>query len=99
MALEPWPLRLQAEGEGLEQDTQILVTDKAGGSSGRFFTASTWISVVPPTAAWQEMDINRKFKKAFCEPGNSDFCPPATWVEALLANFEGDFLVRMPRLM
>ena len=29
VTLEPWPLRLQAEGEGLEADTQILVTDKA----------------------------------------------------------------------
>ncbi|CAL1129591.1 unnamed protein product [Cladocopium goreaui] len=65
---EPLSLRLQAKGEGLEADTQILVTDK-------------------------EMDINRKFKKAFCEPGNVDFCPPVNWVEALLSNFNMDEFV------
>ncbi|CAK9092097.1 unnamed protein product [Durusdinium trenchii] len=62
-------LRLQADGEGLEVDTQILLTDS-------------------------EMDINRKFKKAFCEPGNVDFCPPVNWVQALLTNFQlKDFVV------
>jgi len=61
-------LRLQAQGEGLEADTQILVTDK-------------------------EMDINRKFKKAFCEPGNLEFCPPVSWVQALLSIFKQDEFV------
>eukprot|EP00438_Fugacium_kawagutii_P029946 Skav229964 [mRNA] locus=scaffold327:197678:204314:+ [translate_table: standard] len=65
-------LRLQAEGEGQEADTQILVTDK-------------------------EMDINRKFKKAFCEPGNLDFNPPVQWVEALLSTFNmNEFVDRSP---
>ncbi|CAE8619548.1 unnamed protein product, partial [Polarella glacialis] len=63
----PASLRLQAAGEGLEVDTQILVTDNA-------------------------MDISRKIKKAFCEPGNVDFCPPLSWVEALLLG-EGEFVV------
>lgn len=60
-------LRLQADGEGLEADNQVLITDS-------------------------EMDINRKIKKAFCEPGNVDFCPPLRWIEVLLQN-AGTFTV------
>ncbi|CAK0801888.1 unnamed protein product [Prorocentrum cordatum] len=57
-------LRLRAEGEGLEADTNLFLTDR-------------------------EMDVNRKVKKAFCEPENVDFCPPLDWVDALLPLSDG----------
>jgi len=42
----------------------------------------------------KEMDVNRKVKKAFCEPGNADFCPPLDWVQALLPSIPGaEFVV------
>lgn len=63
-------LRLQSPGDGLEVDTQILVTDK-------------------------EMDVNRKVKKAFCEPGNVEFNPPVAWVQAMLPALpEKQFVVK-----
>jgi len=40
----------------------------------------------------KDMDLNRKVKKAFCEPGNAEFCPPINWVEALLPS-QGEFVV------
>jgi len=43
----------------------------------------------------KEMDVNRKVKKAFCEPGNVEFNPPVAWVQALLPDFpEKQFVVR-----
>eukprot|EP00450_Noctiluca_scintillans_P013971 CAMPEP_0194508754 /NCGR_PEP_ID=MMETSP0253-20130528/39094_1 /TAXON_ID=2966 /ORGANISM="Noctiluca scintillans" /LENGTH=734 /DNA_ID=CAMNT_0039351825 /DNA_START=17 /DNA_END=2221 /DNA_ORIENTATION=- len=53
------PLRLMPEGEGVEADVNLLITDK-------------------------EIDVNRKLKKAFCEPQNISFCPPIALVSALL---------------
>ncbi|CAJ1444041.1 unnamed protein product [Effrenium voratum] len=41
----------------------------------------------------KEMDVNRKMKKAFCQPGNAEFCPPIDWVEAMLPAF-GEFMVK-----
>lgn len=61
-------LRLRAEGEGLEADTNLFLTDR-------------------------EMDVNRKVKKAFCEPENTDFCPPLEWVDALLP-LSGEFVLK-----
>mmetsp|Transcript_53731 Transcript_53731/g.172219 ORF Transcript_53731/g.172219 Transcript_53731/m.172219 type:complete len:746 (-) Transcript_53731:71-2308(-) len=52
-------LRLLPEGEGVEVDVNILLTDK-------------------------EVEVNKKVKKAFCEPGNTGFCPPISWVAELL---------------
>jgi len=39
-----------------------------------------------------EMDVNRKFKKAFCEPTNANFCPPISWA-AVLLSFQKQLLV------
>merc|ERR1712099_156234 len=60
-------LRLLADGDGVETDTNIMLTDK-------------------------EIDVNRKVKKAFCEPGNISFCPPISWVGELLA-LQKEFLI------
>jgi len=32
----------------------------------------------------KELDVNRKLKKAFCQPQNVALCPPISWVGALL---------------
>jgi len=32
----------------------------------------------------KEIELNKKVKKAFCEPGNINFCPPISWVGELL---------------
>lgn len=65
--LEPLKLRLLAEGEGIDADVNLLVTDK-------------------------DLDTNRKIKKAFCEPGNAQFCPPLSWASALIER-NGQFVV------
>merc|ERR1712190_238440 len=52
-------LRLLEDCDGLEVDTNIMLTDK-------------------------EIDVNKKVKKAFCQPGNVSFCPPIAWVGELL---------------
>jgi len=62
-------LRLQAEGEGLEADTNLSLTD-----------------AVP--------DVSRKIKRAFCEPENTDFCPPLVWVSDFLLPLQGEFVVK-----
>jgi len=41
----------------------------------------------------RDLDINRKVKKAFCEPENADFCPPLAWADALLP-VTGSFVVQ-----
>mmetsp|Transcript_79597 Transcript_79597/g.170676 ORF Transcript_79597/g.170676 Transcript_79597/m.170676 type:complete len:745 (-) Transcript_79597:188-2422(-) len=61
-------LRLLQEGEGIEVDVNIMLTDK-------------------------EIEVNKKVKKAFCEPGNVAFCPPIAWVAELLAFRNGEFVV------
>jgi len=40
----------------------------------------------------KDLDVNKKVKKAFCEPGNISFCPPIAWVNALLPII-GEFLI------
>jgi len=41
------------------------------------------------------MDVNRKVKKAFCEPGNVEFNPPVAWVQAMLPALpEKQFVVK-----
>eukprot|EP00420_Gonyaulax_spinifera_P026143 CAMPEP_0197897592 /NCGR_PEP_ID=MMETSP1439-20131203/42268_1 /TAXON_ID=66791 /ORGANISM="Gonyaulax spinifera, Strain CCMP409" /LENGTH=735 /DNA_ID=CAMNT_0043518231 /DNA_START=47 /DNA_END=2254 /DNA_ORIENTATION=+ len=52
-------LRLMPEGEGIEADMNVLLTDK-------------------------DIEVNKKVKKAFCEPGNTSFCPPIEWIAELL---------------
>mmetsp|Transcript_51903 Transcript_51903/g.123538 ORF Transcript_51903/g.123538 Transcript_51903/m.123538 type:complete len:744 (+) Transcript_51903:84-2315(+) len=39
-----------------------------------------------------EVDVNRKIKRAFCQPANVEFCPPITVVQALLPH-AGEVLV------
>jgi tyrosyl-tRNA synthetase len=42
----------------------------------------------------KEIDINKKMKKAFCQPQNVDHCPPISWVAALIeASACNEFLV------
>merc|ERR1712151_1442803 len=41
----------------------------------------------------EEIDINRKVKRAFCEPQNVEFCPPIAWVFELLHFFHREFKV------
>lgn len=44
----------------------------------------------------KEVEVNKKMKKAFCEPGNTDFCPPISMVGELLP-FQKEFtIVRKP---
>mmetsp|Transcript_49945 Transcript_49945/g.128883 ORF Transcript_49945/g.128883 Transcript_49945/m.128883 type:complete len:742 (+) Transcript_49945:103-2328(+) len=40
----------------------------------------------------KEVEVNRKVKKAFCQPQNVEFCPPLDWVEELMA-LHGNFLI------
>jgi len=40
----------------------------------------------------KEVEVNKKVKKAFCEPANVDFCPPIAIVAELIA-LQGDFAV------
>merc|ERR1739845_32423 len=61
-------LRLLPEGDGLEADVNLMLTDK-------------------------EIDVNKKLKKAFCQPGNIDFCPPITLVNELLFASQKEFLI------
>jgi len=35
-------------------------------------------------------DVQRKLKRAFCEPGNVDFCPPVVLAEELLMQYSTD---------
>lgn len=60
-------LRLMPEGEGIEVDVNVFLTDK-------------------------EIEVNKKVKKAFCQPQNVEFCPPIAWVEELIA-LRGPFVV------
>jgi tyrosyl-tRNA synthetase len=39
-----------------------------------------------------EIEVNKKVKKAFCEPGNISFCPPLVWVDTLLS-FNKEFCI------
>jgi len=64
-------LRLLQQGEGVEVDVNIMLTDK-------------------------EVEVNKKVKKAFCEPGNVSFCPPITWVGELLALGQDFVVTRKP---
>lgn len=43
-----------------------------------------------------EIEVNKKLKKAFCEPGNIGFCPPIAWVEELLHLQEAFLITRKP---
>ncbi|CAE8651731.1 unnamed protein product, partial [Polarella glacialis] len=52
-------LRLMQQGEGVEVDVNIMLTDR-------------------------DVEVNKKVKKAFCEPGNTSFCPLISWVSELL---------------
>lgn len=61
-------LRLRGEGEGLELDTNVMLTD-------------------------MQPDINKKIKKAFCEPENVEFCPPLSWVDSVLLPLQGEFVI------
>jgi tyrosyl-tRNA synthetase len=60
-------LRLLPEGDGVEADVNLYLTDK-------------------------EIDVNKKMKKSFCEPGNVGFCPPISLVGELLA-FRKEFVI------
>jgi tyrosyl-tRNA synthetase len=60
-------LRLLPEGDGVEVDVNLYLTDK-------------------------EIDVNKKMKKSFCEPGNVGFCPPISLVGELLA-FRKEFVI------
>jgi len=31
-----------------------------------------------------EIEVNKKVKKAFCQVGNTDFCPPLAWIDELI---------------
>lgn len=41
----------------------------------------------------RDPDVNRKVKKSFCEPENTDFCPPLSIVEHLLLPVKGEITV------
>jgi tyrosyl-tRNA synthetase len=60
-------LRLMQDGEGIEAEVNVALTDN-------------------------EIEVNKKVKKAFCEPSNVSFCPPIAWVGELL-RFKEDFVV------
>mmetsp|Transcript_76376 Transcript_76376/g.210907 ORF Transcript_76376/g.210907 Transcript_76376/m.210907 type:complete len:745 (-) Transcript_76376:109-2343(-) len=64
-------LRLMADGEGVEAEVYINVTDK-------------------------EIEVNKKIKKAFCEPGNLSFCPPISLVAELRSLHEEFVVLRKP---
>jgi len=40
----------------------------------------------------KEVEVNKKVKKSFCMPQNTDFCPPLAWTKELLS-LRGEFLV------
>uniref|UniRef100_A0A7S1S1C9 tyrosine--tRNA ligase n=1 Tax=Alexandrium catenella TaxID=2925 RepID=A0A7S1S1C9_ALECA len=40
-----------------------------------------------------QADVNKKIKKAFSEPGNATFCPPLSWVRAVLLPLNKEFVV------
>jgi len=61
-------LRLRSEGDGVEAEADLLVTD-------------------------MQPDVNKKVKKAFCEPQNTAFCPPLAWVNTVLLPLSGEFVV------
>merc|ERR1712050_593908 len=65
--LESPKLRLLADGEGVEADVNVMMTDR-------------------------DVEVNKKVKKAFCEPQNVAFCPPIAWVDSLLP-LSKEFLV------
>jgi len=44
----------------------------------------------------KDTDVNRKVKKAFCQPQNVSFCPPIDWVSALLFLHKDFTVVRKP---
>ena len=47
----------------------------------------TWLAA-------QKVTLELRPEKAFCEPGNADFCPPLDWVQALLPSIPGaEFVV------
>jgi len=64
-------LRLMQDGEGIEADVNITLTDK-------------------------DTDVNRKVKKAFCEPGNAAFCPTLDVVAALFPYQQEFTITRKP---
>lgn len=41
----------------------------------------------------RDPDVNKKMKKAFCEPENVEFCPPIAWVEEIL-NYQAEFVIK-----
>jgi tyrosyl-tRNA synthetase len=43
-----------------------------------------------------EIEVNKKVKKAFCEPGNTDFCPPLAWIDELIPFTKEFCITRKP---
>eukprot|EP00933_Yihiella_yeosuensis_P045334 TRINITY_DN40706_c0_g1_i1.p1 TRINITY_DN40706_c0_g1~~TRINITY_DN40706_c0_g1_i1.p1 ORF type:complete len:743 (+),score=186.60 TRINITY_DN40706_c0_g1_i1:65-2293(+) len=64
-------LRLLQDGEGVEAEVNVCITDR-------------------------DVEVNKKVKKAFCEPGNVTFCPPIAWVHELLQLNEEFLITRKP---
>jgi len=71
MLLESPKLRLLADGEGVEADVNVMMTDR-------------------------DVEVNKKVKKAFCEPQNVGFCPPISWVDSLLPLSKEFLVTRKP---
>merc|ERR1712196_689936 len=44
----------------------------------------------------KDTDVNRKVKKAFCQPQNVSFCPPIDWISALLPMHKDFTVTRKP---
>lgn len=83
-------VRTALEGEGLLPPSLVCV----GSVPLRLKAEEGKVEEVELLLLDSQGEVGRKLKRAFCEPGNVDFCPPLTLAEELILPFsEGGELV------